>query len=53
MQGHTHTGFFAFVFAGISAIVFINLVRFAAAQMLEHDGTATLGKGIGALVTFE
>lgn len=53
MQGHTHTGFFAFLFAGVSAIVLINLIRFAAAAMLEHDGTKTLGKTVGALVTFE
>jgi hypothetical protein len=53
MQGHTHTGFFAFLFAGVSAIVFINLCRLAAAWMLENESTATLGKAFGGLVTYE
>ena len=53
MQGHTHSGIFAFLFAGVSAIVLLNLLRFVAAQALEYDRTATLGKTVGELITFD
>ena len=36
MQGHFHTGFVAFAFAGLSAIVMLHVLRIAAAQL---DGT--------------
>lgn len=52
MRPHVHTGFIAFVFAGASAVVFLNLMRFAAAQLVERPGTEAAGKALGALVTF-
>lgn len=55
MRAHTHTGFDAFLFAGISALVFLNLVRFAAAKAVtsENPTLKSAGKAVGALVTFE
>lgn len=54
MRSHTHTGFDAFLFAGISALVFLNLVRFAAAKAVESQNPTlrSAGKVTGALVTF-
>jgi len=52
MQGHIHTDFTMFVFAGLSAIVFINLMRFAAAHLVSNDNTEWLGRTLGALVTY-
>lgn len=52
MQEHVHTGFVSFVFAGISAIVFIHFLRFAAAKMADTDKLAGFGKALGGVVTF-
>jgi hypothetical protein len=51
-QDHLHTGFPHFVFAGLSAIVMIHLLRFAAAQMVTRPGLETPGRILGSLVTF-
>lgn len=51
MQGHTHTGFFAFLFVGVSAVVFTKLLGLLAAYLVERDSTATIGKALGSLVT--
>ncbi len=55
MRAHTHTGFDAFLFAGVSALVFLNLVRFAAAKAVtaQNPSIRSAGKVMGALVTFE
>lgn len=51
MQEHVHTGVVSFLFAGISAVVFIQLMRLASAKLIEagHDGA---GSAIGGLVNF-
>ncbi len=49
---HIHTGFVAFVTIGIYAVVFIWLMRLAAAKLVTYPATETLGKGIGAVVHF-
>ena len=48
---HVHTGVVAFLFAGISAVIFIQLVRLVAAKAVDagHDRA---GATIGALVNF-
>lgn len=53
MNTHVHTGFAAFLFAGISALVFLNLVRLGAAKLADNDSTEVFGKTLGALVTFK
>lgn len=50
MQEHIHTGFAAFMFAGISAIVMFNVVKLLSAQMVLHPTTEGAGKVIGSLV---
>ncbi len=52
MQSHVHTGFVSFLFAGVSAVLFINLRRLAAAKLAEKESTANIGRTVGALVTF-
>jgi hypothetical protein len=52
MEGHLHTDFPMFVFAGVSAIVFIHLLRFLAAQMVSNEGTRGAGEVLGAIVNF-
>jgi hypothetical protein len=52
MKDHVHTGFVAFVFAGVSAVLFMHGVRFIAAKLAERDSTATMGATLGALVAF-
>jgi hypothetical protein len=48
---HVHTGFYAFLFAGGSAVVMIWLLRFLAAWLVDH-GFESIGKPLGALVQF-
>lgn len=48
MREHIHTGPAAFLFAGLSAIVLIHVLRIIAAQLAENDGTATAGKALAA-----
>lgn len=50
MQEHIHTGFAAFVFAGVSAIVMFNLVKLLGAQMVKYPTTEGAGKVLGSLV---
>jgi hypothetical protein len=53
MQEHVHTGVISFLFAGLSAVVFIQLLRLAAAKMVEQGGTMeSVGRTAGALVHF-
>ncbi len=50
MREHVHSGFYTFVFAGVSAIVFINLWRIAATKLAENDSTESIGRVMGGLV---
>ena len=52
MNDHIHTGFPAFVFAGLSAVVMINVLRLVAAQMVLRPGMESAGKVLGSLVNF-
>lgn len=52
MREHIHTGFPTFVYAGLSAIVMIHILRFIAAQMIDRPGTESVGKILGSLVDF-
>lgn len=52
MSDHVHTGVVSFVFAGVSAIVFIHLLRFAAAKMSNTDSMSSFGKALGGVVSF-
>jgi hypothetical protein len=53
MQEHVHTGVISFLFAGLSAVVFIQLLRLATAKMVAQGGSMeSAGKTIGALVQF-
>jgi hypothetical protein len=51
MQEHVHTGVISFLFAGISAVIFIQLTRMIAAKMVDA-GYEGAGSTLGALVHF-
>ena len=52
MQEHVHTGFVSFVFAGISAVVFIQILRWSAAKMVTNPQLEPAGRVVGGLVHF-
>lgn len=53
MQEHVHTGVISFIFTGISAVLFIQLVRLASAKMVTQGGVLeSIGTATGALVHF-
>lgn len=52
MQEHVHTGFVSFVFAGVSAVIFIQMMRLVAAELVKNPSTEGAGKVIGGLVHF-
>ncbi len=52
MHEHVHTGVISFLFAGISAVVFIQMTRLVAAKMVVNPSTEGVGRAIGALVNF-
>lgn len=53
MQEHVHTGPVAFVFAGVAAIIFLNLVKIVSAELVKRSGPAEgIGKIAGSLVHF-
>ena len=52
MSEHVHTGPVAFVFAGVAAIIMLNLVRIASAELVKRPGTEAIGKVAGSLVHF-
>lgn len=47
---HWHTSVENVLIYGISAIIVINLVRLASAQLLNNEQTAGAGRALGALV---
>jgi len=51
MTEHVHTGVISFLFAGISAVIFIHLTRMIAEKIVEA-GYDTAGSSLGALVHF-
>jgi hypothetical protein len=48
VTGHVHTGFTDFVFAGLSAIIMLHILRIVAAQLSTNPSTANAGKVVGA-----
>lgn len=52
MHPHVHTGVVAFLFAGVSAVVFINVTRMLAAKAAETSAFEPVGRWVGGLVTF-
>ena len=52
MQEHVHTGFYSFVFAGLSAVVMFNLLRYLAIHLTDYKSTQGLAKVIGATINF-
>lgn len=53
MQEHVHTGVVSFLFAGISAVIFFQLLRLSSAKMIEQGGALeSAGRTLGALVEF-
>lgn len=53
MEGreHVHTGVVAFLFAGISAVLFIQLLRLVSAKLIDA-GYEGAGSTLGAVVHF-
>jgi hypothetical protein len=51
MQEHVHTGFWAFVVSGVSAVIFIKMLHIAGAYLVDKPQTEFIGKAIGALIT--
>ena len=52
MQEHVHTGFVSFMFAGISAVIFIQVARLIAGQLVAMPATEGAGKVLAGLVHF-
>lgn len=52
MEPHIHSGFIVFATVGVYAILFIQLMRWIAARLAEHDATEKIGAAIGATVHF-
>ena len=50
MQPHIHTGVIAFIFTGISAVVFIKLSKIGAAALVNHASTESVGKWLGGVL---
>lgn len=50
MQEHVHTGPVAFLFAGISAVIFIQLVKIASAYLVTRPSTEPVGKVLGSII---
>jgi hypothetical protein len=48
MRDHFHTGFVPFVFAGLSAIVMLHILRAMAVQMAGTDKLNGAGKALAA-----
>lgn len=50
MQEHVHTGPVAFIFAGVAAIIAIQLVKLAAAELVKRPATEGAGKVLGSII---
>ena len=53
-KGHLHTGPISIVVAGVSALIFFNVIKIAAANMVlaKNPTISGAGKILGSLVTF-
>ncbi len=52
MQEHVHTGPVMFLFAGMSALVFLNLLRLIAIALAGNERTEWLAQAIGGFINF-
>lgn len=53
MQEHIHTGFGSVVFAGVSAIIVIQVLRLSSAWMISKGGgLESIGRVVGGTVHF-
>jgi hypothetical protein len=53
MTEHYHSDLIAFLFAGVSAVLFINLLRLVCAPIATRDDVlGSIGRSAGALVHF-
>lgn len=52
MREHVHTGPFAFLFAGISALVFFNVLRLIGIWAADKPGMEWLAGMIGGAINF-
>lgn len=50
MKFHWHASVDNIILYGVSAIIVINLVCIASAQLVQHDATEPIGKALGSLV---
>jgi hypothetical protein len=50
VQEHVHTGPVAFVFAGIAAILMIQLVKLVSAELVKRPQTEGAGKVLGSII---
>ena len=50
MQPLLHTGVISFLFAGVSAVVFIKLAKIAAAKMADSPSLEPAGRWLGGLL---
>lgn len=52
MTEHLHTGMAAFAFAGVSAVVFMNLLRIFAIWLADKPQFEWLARAIGGVINF-
>jgi len=50
VQEHVHTGPVSFVFAGIAAILMIQLVKLLSAEMVKRPAFEPAGKVLGSII---
>lgn len=50
MTPHIHTGVISFLFAGVSAVVFIKLAKMGAAWAVGNPSTEPLGRWLGGVL---
>lgn len=52
MQEHIHTGPLAFLFAGVSAVIFLNILRLVAITLASRPGESRAATVIMSLISF-
>lgn len=52
MTEHLHSGIYTFMFAGVSAVVFMNLLRIFAIWLADKPQGEWLAKAIGGVINF-
>lgn len=52
MDEHVHTGFWAFFWTGVYAVLFIWALKFIGAKLMEFPATERVGTALGAVTHF-